>query len=176
MPRTTRSWVKGEAYVFHEMAWRFLSRLGFELIADPSRVLNPYRLTAASYKSKRNLFLTVGFDPADSNSVVISCGRQWVARRGGSLLSNRYSTLGKRLGITVPDYYELGYGDEILRTMERILEDLQRTLPDVMDRTSRDDLLAIEREPHGAHQHAQAHDGPAYLEQYEISDYQALTT
>ena len=48
--------------------------------------------------------------------------------------------------------------------------------PDVMDRTSRDDLLAIEREPHGAHQHAQAHDGPAYLEQYEISDYQALMT
>ncbi|HZF28345.1 MAG TPA: hypothetical protein VE907_04465 [Gammaproteobacteria bacterium] len=148
-----------------------MSALGFELIGDPSRLLNPYRLTAASYKSARNLFVTVGFDPADSNSAAISCGRQWRAKRGGSLLSNRYSSLAKRFGIDVPDYYELGYGDNIVKTMERMLDDLRETLPVVMERTTCEDLIAVESKKYGACHSAAAHAGEDYMKHYDIADY-----
>jgi hypothetical protein len=158
-----------EAPQFHQMAWPFLSGLGFELVQDPGLILNSYLLTAATYRTRQGFFLTVGFDPADSNSAAISCGRQWLAKRGGFVLSGRYAALARRLGIEAPEYYELGYGGEIPRTMERILGDLKRTLLVLLQRVTRDDLLAIERENNGALSHAAAH-GP--LEDYEISEYQ----
>ncbi len=158
-----------EAPQFHDMAWPFLSGLGFELVKDPGLILNSYLLTAATYRTKRGFFLTVGFDPADSNTAAISCGRQWQGKRGGFVLSNRYAALARRMGIEAPEYYELGYGDEIPRTMERILGDLKQTLPRLLKRVTREDLLAIERENGGALSHAAAHEP---LEDYEISEYQ----
>jgi hypothetical protein len=68
-------------------------------------------------------------------------------------------------------HYTLGYGDEPVRTMERILDDLRRTLVAVMERTTREDLLAIESEESGACQHAAAHAGTEYLEHVEIVGY-----
>ena len=161
-----------DAALFHELAWPFLSDLGFELVKDPRLILNPYRLTAATYRTERGFFLAVAFDLIDSNSAVINCGRQWLSNRGGFLLSNRYCALVRRLDIEVPEYYELGYGDEIYRTMERILEDLRKTLPIVLQRVTLEDLDAIEREQYGAHSHAAAHSGPLYLECFKISEYQ----
>jgi hypothetical protein len=73
------------------------------------------------------------------------------------------------MGIEAPEYYELGHGDEILRTMERILSDLKQTLPVLLRRVTCEDLLAIERENNGAQSHAAAHGS---LEDYEISEYQ----
>lgn len=157
---------------FHEMAWPFLSDLGFVLAKDPGSILNSYQLTAATYKKKRGFFLTVGFDPLDSNSAIISCGRKWLESRGGFLLSNRYSALARRMGIEVPEHYMLGYGDEIDRTMERILGDLKKTLPIVLQRVTLEDLISIEHEDDGAHSHAAAHYGPRYLQRLKIGEYQ----
>src|SRR5690349_12667253 len=107
-----------QASRFHEMARPVLSDLGFVLANDPGSILNQYQLTAATYKTKRGFFLTVGFDLIDSNSAMVSCGRQWLDQRGGSLLSNSFSALARRIGTEAPHHYKLGYGDEIARTME----------------------------------------------------------
>src|SRR6185503_9712716 len=155
----------GEASRFHEMAWPFMADLGFVLTKDPGSILDSYQLTAATYKTKRGFFLTVGFDPADSNSAMISCGRQWLAQRGEFFcLSNRYSAVARRIGVEAPEYYELGYGDEIARTMERILGDLKKTLPIVLHRVKLDHLLSVEHEDGGAHSLAAAQYGPRYLD------------
>jgi len=155
------------------MAAPVLSELGFELVDDPRTIRNPYLLTGAIYRSKRGLFLSVGFDPFDSNTASISCGRPWRWRKEGGrfLLSNGYSALARRFGIELPPYYTLGYDDAIAKTIERMLSDLQRTLPTVIERTTLEDLIAVEHEQFGAHQSAAAHAGPDYLEQFEITDY-----
>jgi hypothetical protein len=153
------------------LAGSFLSELGFTLVDDPSLIRNPYQTTAATYKSNSGFFLRVGFDPLDSNSAGVACGRQWRASTGWSVLSNKYAVVAKRLGIDVPIHYSLGYGDEIPRTMERILDDLRSTLPVVMQRITLEDLIAVESEAFGARKIASGYVGPDNLGNVEVSDY-----
>jgi hypothetical protein len=156
------------------LAGSFLSELGFKLVDDPSLIQNPYQMTAATYKSNSGFFLCVGFDPLDSNSASVTCGRQWRVSTGWSVLSNRYAAVAKRLGIYVPIHYSLGYGDEIPRTMERILDDLRRTLPVVKRRTTLEDLIAVESEAFGARKKAARYFGPDNLGNVEVSDYKRV--
>jgi len=79
--------------------------------------------------------------------------------------------VAKRLGIDVPIHYSLGYGDEIPRTMERILDDLRSTLPVVMQRITLEDLIAVESEAFGARKIASGYVGPDNLGNVEVSDY-----
>jgi hypothetical protein len=151
------------------MAGSFFSELGLKLVDDPTLILNPYQMTAATYKSNQGLFLRIGFDPADSNSAIVAYGRQWRGGGGWSALSNRYAALVKRFGVDVPAYYDLGHGDEIAKTMQTILDDLKRTLPVVMQRTTLNDLVAVESEEFGARRTAAAYFGPHNLESVEVS-------
>lgn len=158
-----------EAQRFHEMASAFLSGLGLDLINDPGLVRGRYRSTAAVYGSKRALFLSVSFEPGDSNTAAIFCGRQWLSDQRRLFLSNYYATLAKRLGMEVPTIYTLGYGEEVPITMEKILTDLKQTLPTVIEQVRLEDLISIEQEKFGAAQKAQMRFGPDYLECVEIS-------
>lgn len=159
-----------EAYRFHQLAGSFLSELGFKLLDDPSLILNTYQTTAATYRSNSGFFLRIGFDPLDSNSASVTCGRQWRASTGWSALSNNYAAVAKRFGIDVPTYYRLGYGDEIPKTMENILGDLRATLPLILRRTSLEDLIAVENEEFGARRIAGAYAGQDNKD-IEVSDY-----
>lgn len=164
-----------EAHLFHDLANAFLANLGFVLANDPSRIWMPFRATSALYRSSRGLSLQVGFEPGDSNSAAIYCGREWSAQQELQFLSNYYAVLARRLGLHAPMFYKLGeqYQDAI--TMKSMLTDLQRTLPDIVARVTLQDLLCIEREEFGAERKAGWRFGPEYLKHVEVSNFPALS-
>lgn len=165
-----------EAHLFHHLANACLANLGFVLANDPSRIWRPFRWTSALYRSSRGLFLQVGFEPGDSNTATIYCGRAWSAQQELQFLSNCYAVLARRLGLHAPMFYKLGEQHQDAITMKSMLTDLQRTLPDIVARVTLEDLLCIEREEFGAERKAKGHFGPEYLQHVEISHYPELST
>lgn len=145
------------ARIFHDAAGPYLCEQGFDLANDPRGARSPYQATVATYRSKRGLYLSVGFEPLDGRYAEIAVGRRWRLARPGRhrgqdvyRLSNLYSVLAGRFGLTVPTSYELHPGDAFLEDVARILCDLKRTLPTIIARTTRDDLIHIEAERFGA--------------------------
>lgn len=147
------------ASTFHDMAWPFLSSLGFELENDPSEFGNPYLGSRAIYKTQNGFFLAVGFNPLDGSDAGVMCGRSWnytsdIPRlQQFEHLSNDYSVLANRFGFEVPKSYELRVEDESNTDIQAILNDLKATLPTVLRRVTLDDLIAVEREKNGSQRH-----------------------
>ena len=147
------------ARTFHEMAWPFLSGLGFELQNDPDQFVGRYLATNALYKSQKGFFLIVGFDPLDGSGAGMSCGRSWnytskiPELRQFERLSNRYHVLARRFGFEVAKSYELRVDDEANTDIQAILNDLEATLPTILRRTTQEDLIAVEKEKHGSQWH-----------------------
>ena len=161
--------VPSEASVFHGLACSFLTDLGFTLVNDPSQFLSHFNASVAVYRSPRGLFLSTGFEPGDSNTGQLHCGRQWCVQGRPEFISNYYSELAKRFALDVPMDYKLGYGEEKQATMQTMLADLKRTLPIIVPRVTLDDLLHIERDQKGAETWARARFGPEYLKHIEIA-------
>jgi hypothetical protein len=125
----------------------------------------------AMYSSRRGLFLLAGFEMGDSNSGGLWCGRQWKGPLGRYCLSNSYSILARRFGFDLPRSYTLGYGDDVKKAMERIVAELVRTLPTILEKVTLDDLEEIEGEEGGAQQIARGWAGPAYLAHVIVSEF-----
>ena len=148
-----------------------MSGLGFELANDPNEIKSPFAGTIAEYKTERGLYLRVAFELLDSNSVLITFGRCWLDHQGSRMLSNTFRVFAKRFGKETPQHYKLGFDKEIPKTIERVLDDLRKTLPTVMEQLRPEDLIEIEGEGCGARKAAMNNWGPAYAEHFEISPY-----
>ncbi|WP_157954174.1 hypothetical protein [Microbulbifer sp. A4B17] len=160
-----------EASQFHKMAWCFLSDMGFELINDPSLKHGRFSASSAVYRSEQGLYISVGFESGDSNSAMIFCGRKWSGQRGTLCFSNNYSVLAKRFEMDVPATYKLGYGDEPPKTMEKMFDDLKKTLPKIQDRVTLTDIMSIEEGTNGARNIAAGKLGLNFMEEVEISSF-----
>ena len=150
------------AKVFDESARGFLGSLDFVVINDPERALSPYRKSWALYRDPCGLHLLVDFEAADGNYAGFSCGRAWCSDEGILCLSGEYQDLCWRLDLSVPEYYRLGYAAEMRKTMDDMLDDIERAQPTVAAKVTLDDLLAIEREEHGSERHAVLRFGKDY--------------
>jgi hypothetical protein len=143
------------ASTFHDMARPFLSGLGLELESDPNEIRNPYQATGATYKSRNGFFLAVGFNPLDGCSARMMCGRRWNYTSDIPGLeqferwSNDYFVLARRFGFDLPNGYQLDVDDVANTDLRKILDDLEQTLPTILERVTVDDLIAIEREKFG---------------------------
>jgi hypothetical protein len=135
------------------MAEPFLSTLGFALINDLAEV-DRLGETRAHYKSQKGFFLLVGFDPYDGQSAGITCGRKWTFTptspkfTSHSKLSNQYHVLARRFGFDLPLFYPLRWNSG-RDDLKRILDDLETTLPSILERLTLADLIQIEREEYG---------------------------
>ena len=70
----------------------------------------------------------------------------------------------------MPLYYKLDLNpDELVNTMVTVLKDLQRSLPEVLERTTLEDLVCIESEQYGAKIQAERKFGSNCMELVEIS-------
>ncbi len=143
------------AGVFHEIAWPFLSSLGFQLQNDPNQNQSPYLGTRALYKSQSGFFLSVGFEPLDGGFAGIMCGRSWnytstlpkLARF--ERLSHHYRVLADRFGYDVPQSFKLQSDDEEDSDLHSILDILAMTLPGILEHVTLEDLVAIEKQEYG---------------------------
>lgn len=161
------------AGVFHSLAESFLDAQGFALSGDLASG-GMFAASAARYRSKRGLWLWVTFDPNDSMSAGISCGREWAPRGAAAFLSNRYSKLAQRLGVDVPAFYPMDRSEPLNTFMERILADLKRSLPIVVANASLNDLIAVENEePSGAAVNVMRTYGTNYAAAVDISEFLA---
>jgi len=153
------------ANVFHEMAWPFLSSLGFELQNDPNQFGGAYLATRAVYKSQNGFFLIVGFEPLDGSDAGLMCGRSWnytsdiPELRRFERFSNKYPVLAKRFGLEVPGRYKLDVDDVENTDMQGILDDLKATLPTILERVTLEDLISVEKEEHGSQWHQEREQG-----------------
>ena len=140
---------------FHELAWPFLSGLGFRLDNDPNQ-LGQYSASRADYRTESGFFLAVGFNPLDGSSAGIMCGRAWnytsnnPRLREFRRLSHEYAVLAARFGFELPRFYPLDVSDEDNADLLRILDDLKASLPVVLERLTLRDLIAIEEEEYGS--------------------------
>jgi hypothetical protein len=118
--------VKHPAFVFNELACGFLEEQGFFLLHEPGERLGRYGEGMAEYASERGLYLWVNFNPLDGNFADVHFGRLWIDDTGRRMLSGRFDALAARFGITLPSFYQLGWGPEIAQTAQRVFEDLRR--------------------------------------------------
>lgn len=137
---------------------------------NPQVTFGSYQATSAQYKSQRGLHLAVAFEPGDSNSAEIFCGRAWEADQFWSLSAN-YALVAEKVGLNVPKYYRLNYGDEADKTIRQMFADLQMSLPRVESVISLDDLVQLERRYAGAEARAMSHLGDGYLSLVKISEF-----
>ena len=113
--------------------------------------------TAAVYKCAAGLYLRAGLDPLDGKCAALRFGRLWrlvdtefdsPPERG--LLSNGYAVLARRFGFELPDYYPLHNGEHFRQDVREIVNDIDRTLPALMSKTTLNDLIEVEAEKFGA--------------------------
>jgi len=158
-----------EAEQFHEQVGDWLASLGYDLVDEPEIEHTRFRVSQATHRSTNDLYLQVVFNPVDGNAATISFGRLWRSEDGWSRLSNSYAIFAKRLGLEVPEYYELGYGADVAATVTRIWDDLQDTLPDIMSNTTSDLLANVEQDQYGAQRLAVGRYGPEFESHVEVS-------
>ncbi|PCJ40913.1 MAG: hypothetical protein COA71_09950 [SAR86 cluster bacterium] len=171
---------KVSALEFHELAWPFLSKLEFELVNNPSEVISQYGASMAQYKSKNSFYIAAVFNSADANSASVSCGRKWVeiykiinGEQSYLGLSGSYSDLVKFFGFDTPSFYEFN-SEKGGVTFNKILKDIQRTLPTVLHKTEIENLISIESEPHGMKHRMIRTFGENYLEDVSISSFNEI--
>jgi hypothetical protein len=167
------------ATLFHEHAGTYLSECGFELLNDESEVRSPHLATVATYGSeRRGLYLSASFDPLDGHSAHVRFGRRWRLNRPGPyraqdvyVLSNHYAALARRIGFEFPPYYALTRGNQFLDDIERMLNDLKRTLPTILARATLNDFISIEVEQGGARKWAERSYGPSWSRLVEVEEF-----
>jgi hypothetical protein len=131
-----------------------------------------YGGSAALYRSKRGLSLWIMFEPYDGAAAWLTCGREWAPKDGAPFLSNAYSKLAQRFGLDVPLDYPIANGEEPIIVVEKIVADLDRSLPIVVSKVSLNDLLAVENEePTGAAVIVTRSFGENYATSVDISDF-----
>lgn len=124
------------------------------------------------YRSKRGLSLWIMFEPYDGAAAWLTCGREWAPKEWAPFLSNAYSKLAQRFGLDVPLDYPIGNGEQPIIVVEKIVADLERSLPIVVSKVSMNDLLAIENEePSGAAAIVTRSYGANYRASVDISDF-----
>jgi hypothetical protein len=103
------------------------------------------------YEVREGLFLDVWINPFDPPSCGVRAGRKWVADvGGGSVLSGPYSFLVARCGLSIPEYYEPLDSDRLMKgstwdaVLDRMIADVETSLPKVLDVVTIADLEAIE--------------------------------
>jgi len=133
--QTNRQRPSVHAVMFHSVAAAFLGGEGFSLVNDPG-VVGMHGGSSALYRSSRGLSLCIIFAPYDGAAAWMTCGREWTPKRGTPFLSNAYSRLAGRFGLDVPLGYPIRGGEQPIVVVEKILADLQRSLPIVVAKVS----------------------------------------
>ncbi len=149
MQQTNRQRPSLHAVVFHSVAGSFLGSQGFTLEGDPG-IVGMHGGSAALYRSDRGLSLWIMFEPIDGAAAWMTCGRKWTPKKGAPFLSNAYSMLAQRFGLNLPLDYPMSSSEQPIIVVQKIVADLERSLPIVVAKVSMNDLLAIENEHHGA--------------------------
>ena len=159
------------AELFHRDAGAELAALGFHLEDDPVEARGNFRDSAALYRSQRGFCLSVGFSPQDSGAATVSFGRQWWYGSAYRGLSNYLFVFCQWYGLECPQSYALIIDSAAVRQVYRtIVDDLERTLPRVLERLTRADLEEIELAQYGTARHARRALGDGYLSQVVISE------
>jgi hypothetical protein len=134
-----------QALVFHGLACAFLAEQGFVLVNDASEKQGRFNFSVAQYRSSSGLYISVRFDPGDTDTADVICMRECSVDAESEPVFCSYSLLAARFGVEVPNFYKLEYGDQQKHTMNAILADLKRTLPHIASRATPEDFLALER-------------------------------
>lgn len=112
------------------------------------------------------------FAPADGGSATLSCGRQCAPTGGSAFLSNAYYRLAQRFGLDVPWDYSIASGEGPHVVAEKILADLERTLPTVVSKVALKDFIAVEsEEPVGAARIVGRSFGENYAPRVAVSEF-----
>ena len=169
--KTNRQRPSTHAVVLHSVAGSFLGSQGFTLAGDPG-IVGMYGGSAALYRSKQGLSLWIMFEPSDGAAAWMTCGREWTPKEGAPFLSNAYSRLAQRFELDLPVDYPIASGEQPIIVVEKIVADLERSLPIVVSKVSLNDLVAIENEePHGAAVIVIRSYGANYVASVAISDF-----
>ncbi len=159
------------AEVFHQFAGGKLASLGFQLAGDPTVTLGNYQDAAALYCCTRGFFVSVGFSPMDARAAAVSFGRKWSWDGGARGLSNYLFVFARKYWLELPQSYPLVKGATGVRAANQcILEDLQRTVPQILSRLTLADLEAIELEQFGMAWSSKNQYGEDYLAHVTMSD------
>jgi hypothetical protein len=83
-----------------------------------------------------------------------------------------YSMLAQRFGLNLPLDYPMSSSEQPIIVVQKIVADLERSLPIVVAKVSMNDLLGIENEePHGAAVSVLRSFGANYPASVDISDF-----
>jgi hypothetical protein len=164
-PRTATA-----AASFHVLADSVLSREGFVLLNDTNKILGRFGESVCIYSSESGLYLSVGFDPGDTNTIQLSLGRGWFVGPELYGISNNCSILAERLGVQMPLAYPLGYGEDQRRGMDMVVKELDKKLPVLIEKVTLEDLDAVERHQFGVRTRAAELFGPIYSACVEIQE------
>jgi hypothetical protein len=123
---------RAEAAVFHVLAAPVFSRLGLRLVNNPHERIGRFGYSSALYELKSGVSLLVGLELADSNTLIMRFGRKWFFNGELAALSNSYYVFARHLGIDLPEFYEMGFQEQLIKSFRTAIADIERSWPVVL--------------------------------------------
>lgn len=139
-----------EASLFHRLAAPAFSRLGLHLANNPHERSGPYGYCGALYELRRGLSLSVNMDLVDGNALTMSFGRKWFFDGEFAAFSNHYFVFARQVGIELPEFYHLGFQEQLLKPFRAAIGDIERSWATVFEGLSGSMIERAEHAQFGA--------------------------
>lgn len=139
-----------EAAVFHVLAAPVFSRVGLRLVNNPHERIGRFAYSSALYELKSGLSLLVGLELADSNALTISFGRKWFFNGELAALSNSYFVFARQVGIDLPEFYQMGFQEQLIKPFRTAIADIERSWGSVLAGLNDSVIDQAERSKFGA--------------------------
>ncbi len=144
-----------EAAIFHALAVPVFSRLGLRLTNNPHERIGRFNYSSALYELNSGLSLSIGVEPLDGKSLTMTFGRKWFFDGQFVTLSNSYSYFARAVGIDLPEFYELGFREQLIRPFRTAIGDFEGSLAAVLTGLSHSVIEQAEQARYGAIQQLQ---------------------
>lgn len=141
---------RSEAALFHVLAAPVFSRLGLRLINNPHERFGRYGYSSAQYELRNGLSLSVGIEPADGRYLELRFGRRWFVDGKLVTLSNSYYVFARLVGVDLPESYDLGFEEQLVKSLRVPIADVERSWAAVCDGVSDSVIENAERSRYGA--------------------------
>jgi hypothetical protein len=139
-----------EASLFHKLAAPAFSGLHLRLANNPYERFGRYGYCSALYELSSGLSLSVGMEPLDSNALTVTFGRKWFFNGELATLSNHYFVFARQVGIDLPEFYEMGFQEQLIKPFRAAIKDIEGSWATVIDGLSDSVIEQAERSRFGA--------------------------
>ena len=124
--------------------------LRLRLINNPYERFGRYGYCSALYELSSGLSLSVGLEPGDSNALTVAFGRKWFFNGEFAAFSNHYFVFAQHVGVDLPEFYQMGYQEQLIKPFRAAIKDIESSWPTVIEGLNDSVIEQVEHSRFGA--------------------------